>query len=119
MSPGRYIHNASSVTVVCLRMSSKTKHSPDCTEESGDTKKGQRKMGLRKRIKLEMKAMSEAAVEAASSAVVERLLKAPELATSGGGAVSVYLSMPGEVDTAAVVSELFKRRKKVYIPKVL
>lgn len=112
------------MTVVCLRMSSKTKYSPDCTAaagESGDTNGHyERKMALRKRTKSEMKAMSEPAVEAASSAVVERLLKAPELATSGGGAVSVYLSMPGEVDTAAaVVSELFKRGKKVYTPKVL
>lgn len=79
-----------------------------------------RKTNLRKRIKSELKAMSASAVDAASIAVAERLLASPQLAKSdnGGGAVSVYLSMPGELGTTAIVSELFKRGKKVYIPKV-
>lgn len=63
--------------------------------------------------------MSKPAVDTASAAVAERLLEAPELAAGGsGGAVSVYLSMPGELGTEAVVRELFKRGKKIYIPKV-
>lgn len=81
----------------------------------------EKKMALRKSIKAELKAMSEAAVDAASTAVAERLLATPQLAArsgGGGGGVSVYLSMPGELGTAAVVSELFKRGKKIYIPKV-
>lgn len=80
----------------------------------------EQKKTLRKCMKLELKAMSKSAVDTSSAAVAERLLEAPELAEggSGGGAVSIYLSMPGELDTAAVVSELFKRGKKIYIPKV-
>lgn len=84
----------------------------------------ERKKTLRKRVKSELKAMSEAAVDAASAAVAERLLACPQLqqgstaVEGGGGAVSVYLSMPGELGTADIVSGLFKRGKKVYIPKV-
>lgn len=71
--------------------------------------------------------MSQSAVDAASSAVATRLLASTQLAEegtgggsgdSGGGAVSIYLAMPGELHTQAIVSELFKRGKKVYIPKV-
>lgn len=68
--------------------------------------------------------MGASAVEAASAAVAERLLASPQLAETskgsggGGGAVSIYLSMPGELGTSAIVSELFRRGKKLYIPKV-
>ena len=80
----------------------------------------ERKMALRKRIKLELRAMSQSAVDAASSAVAARLLASSQLAegTGDGGAVSIYLAMPGELHTQAIVNELFKRGKKVYIPKV-
>eukprot|EP00904_Undaria_pinnatifida_P001311 jgi/Undpi1/11180/HiC_scaffold_30.g13478.m1 len=87
----------------------------------------ERKMAFRKQIKLQLKAMSQSAVDTASSAVAARLLASSQLAedtsssggSSGGGAVSIYLAMPGELNTQAIVSELFKRGKKVYIPKVL
>lgn len=76
-------------------------------------------MALRKRIKLELKAMSKSAVDTASSAVAARLLASSQLREgSGGDAVSIYLAMPGELHTQAIISELFKRGKKVYIPKV-
>lgn len=77
-------------------------------------------MALRTRIKAELKVMDKPAVEAASGAVAGRLLKMPQLAqgVGEGGAVSVYLSMPGELGTSAIISELFKRSKKIYIPKV-
>ena len=86
----------------------------------------ERKMAFRKQIKLQLKAMSQSAVDTASSAVAARLLASSQLAedtsssggSSGGGAVSIYLAMPGELNTQAIVSELFKRGKKVYIPKV-
>lgn len=92
-------------------------------EKSGDVGSDQGfrelKKALRKRIKLELQAMSKPAVDTASAAVAERLLEAPELAAGGsGGAVSAYLSMPGELGTEAIVRELFKRGKKIYIPKV-
>lgn len=83
-----------------------------------------KKKALRKRMKSELKAMSEEAVSAASAAVAERLLAFPQLLQQQdkdkeqSGAVSVYMSMPGELDTTAIVSELFKRGRKVYIPKV-
>lgn len=80
----------------------------------------ERKMTLRKYIKAELKVMDTPAVEAASGAVAGHLLKMPQLAqgVGEGGAVSVYLSMPGELGTSAIISELFKRGKKIYIPKV-
>lgn len=80
----------------------------------------EQKKAIRKRIKSELKALSEGAVDAASAAVAERLLACPQLQQGniGEGAVSVYLSMPGELGTAAIVSGLFKLGKKVYIPKV-
>eukprot|EP00752_Nemacystus_decipiens_P016437 g14693.t1 len=82
---------------------------------------GEQKKILRKRIKSELKTMSEAGVDAASARVAERLLAFPQLqqGSGTGRVVSVYLSMPGELGTAAIVSGLFKREKKVYIPKVL
>ena len=80
----------------------------------------ERKMVLRKHIKAKLKGMNESSIEDASRAVAERLLKMPQLAESvgGGGAISVYLSMPGELGTSTVLRELFKRGKKIYIPKV-
>lgn len=83
----------------------------------------EKKKALRKRIKSELKQMSDEAVGAASAAVAEKLLAFPQLqqlegGDGGGGAVSVYLSMPKEISTSAIVSGLFKRGKKVYIPKV-
>lgn len=90
---------------------------------SGDQDLGglrEQKKAMRKSIKSELKAISEEAAGAASAAVAERLLAFPELEkkSSGGGGASVYLSMPGELGTAAVVSGLFKLGWKVYIPKV-
>ncbi|CAM9647194.1 unnamed protein product, partial [Hapterophycus canaliculatus] len=103
----------------------------DVSETSGgdsrleqDVDLSRQKKSLRKRMKAALKAMSDTTVDAASAAVAERLLACPELQREncdGGreGAVSVYLSMPGELGTADIVNELFKRGKKVYIPKVL
>eukprot|EP00903_Cladosiphon_okamuranus_P009310 g8882.t1 len=81
----------------------------------------EQKKAMRKRIKSELKAMSEGAVDTASAAVAERLLACPQFrkGSTGEGAVSVYLSMPGELGTAAIVGGLFKLGKKVYIPKVM
>lgn len=80
----------------------------------------EQKKTMRKRIKSELLAMSETAVKVASAAVAERVLACPQLQQGSGveGAVSVYLSMPGELGTAGIVSGLFERGKKVYIPKV-
>lgn len=81
----------------------------------------ERKASMRKRIKVALKSMDKSAVHAGSAAVVERLLATPQLAEPGAqcSGVSVYLSMPGELATKALVIELFKRGKKVYIPKVM
>ncbi|CAM9582451.1 unnamed protein product [Scytosiphon promiscuus] len=97
--------------------------SGDGPREQEDDLPGQKK-ALRKRMKAALKEMDDATVDAASAAVAPRLLACPQLQqeiVEGGceGAVSVYLSMPGELGTADMVSELFKRGKKVYIPKVL
>lgn len=89
----------------------------------GDQDRGgprEQKKAMRKRIKSELKAISEEAAGAAAAAVAERLLAFPQLEkkSGGGGGASVYLSMPGELGTAAVVGGLFKLGWKVYIPKV-
>lgn len=99
---------------------------PEASAGVGTGGKGEgvrdQKKALRKRIKSELKQMSDEAVGVASAAVAERLLALPQLQQQeggdGGGAVSVYLSMPKELGTSAIVSGLFKRGKKVYIPKV-
>lgn len=97
----------------------------DNSSSSGAQKEELReqKKTMRKRIKSELKTMGEAAVDSASAAVSERLLACPQLQQGSNGddrrgGVSVYLSMPGELGTAAIISGLFKRGKKVYIPKV-
>ncbi|CAM9734204.1 unnamed protein product [Ectocarpus sp. 8 AP-2014] len=100
---------------------------PEASSGVGGGGKGEdvreQKKALRKRIKSELKQMSDEAVGVASAAVAERLLSFPQLQQQecgdAGGAVSVYLSMPKELGTSAIVSGLFKRGKKVYIPKVL
>lgn len=78
-----------------------------------------RKAAMRKIMKAELKSMAPSKVDAGTAAVAERLLALPLLQKSSKTrAVSVYLSMPGELGTAALVSTLFQRAKKVYIPKV-
>lgn len=97
---------------------------PTIAEDGRGVGYRERKAAMRKSIKSALKLMTEDEVDAGSAAVVERLLATPQLKDgvpgAGGGAsgVSVYLSMPGELATKALVSELFRRGKKVYIPKV-
>lgn len=127
-SPGAtrpYSHSPRQTTRYVRNMSSSVDEGPGTSGTTGAQKEEPReqKKIMRKRIKSELKAMSEAAVDAASASVAERLLVCPQLqqrstGEGGGGGVSVYLSMPGELGTAAIVSGLFKRGKKVYIPKV-
>lgn len=74
------------------------------------------KASIRKRIEGMLKLTDKSRIDAGSAAVAERLLATPQL--DEARVVSVYLSMPQEMGTAAVVSDLFKRGKKVYIPKV-
>lgn len=108
------------------RQDTRTAAEAPSTENDGGDIKGEdireRKSVLRKRIKVKLKTMSKAAVDAASNAVADKVLGSKQLAESAGGsptgAISVYLSMPGELGTSAIISELFKRGKKVYIPKV-
>lgn len=97
---------------------------PTVAEEKREVGYRERKAAMRKSIKAALKLMREDEVGAGSAAVVGRLLATSQLQegvpAAGGGAsgVSVYLSMPGELATKALVSELFRRGKKVYIPKV-
>ena len=132
VSPGAtrsYSHFPRQTTRSVRNMSTSLDEGPGTSGgTSGAQKEGlrEKKKTMRKRIKSDLKAMSEAAVDAGSAAVAERLLACPQLqerssgegVEGGGGAVSVYLSMPGELGTAAIVSGLFKLGKKVYIPKV-
>ena len=124
--PGHHLSQASCCSSIIRRMSAP---SHDSTSPSGAAAaagdRGQagglreQKKSMRKRIKSELKAIDEEAAGAASAAVAERLLACPQLQTQGGGgAVSVYLSMPAELGTSAIVSGLFKLGWKVYIPKV-
>lgn len=93
---------------------------PSTAHAIGDEGYRERKASMRQRIKAALKGMDKYAVDAGSATVVERLLVTPQLAepSAQNSGVSVYLSMPGELATEALVVELFKRGKKVYIPKV-
>lgn len=76
----------------------------------------QQKVAMRKRIEGVLKSMEKTRIGEASAAITERLLATPEM--KAADVVSIFLSMPREVGTSGILSELFSSHKKVYIPKV-
>ncbi|CAM9981892.1 unnamed protein product [Discosporangium mesarthrocarpum] len=74
------------------------------------------KASLRKRIKGVLRAMSDQVVVSSSEALAQRVVDTPQFQDSK--IVSIYLSMPKEVQTRDILRELFRRGKKVYIPKL-
>eukprot|EP01038_Epipyxis_sp_PR26KG_P011491 gene11491-15390_t len=56
-------------------------------------------------------------IETQSSLVLNKLIQLQPLLYAGG--VSIYLSMPSEVNTNPIVNHLFETNKKVIIPKIV
>ena len=75
------------------------------------------KSAFRTEIKRALKSLSAESVDAQSAAVHLRLLDLPHYQSCK--AVSIYLSMNGEVATTTTVEQCFRDSKKVFIPKIL
>ncbi|EFR04573.1 5-formyltetrahydrofolate cyclo-ligase [Nannizzia gypsea CBS 118893] len=75
------------------------------------------KKEMRRRIKKILAGVSADSVASQSSLATERLLALPEY--QAARRVSVYLSMPaGEMMTAAIVRDAFRRGKQVFVPYI-
>eukprot|EP00754_Rhynchopus_humris_P001581 Rhum_TRINITY_DN10917_c0_g1::Rhum_TRINITY_DN10917_c0_g1_i1::g.41235::m.41235/K01934/MTHFS; 5-formyltetrahydrofolate cyclo-ligase len=72
------------------------------------------KNALRKEVKAMLRKMSPEAVQRESEAVWERLMGLSEMKACKG--VSVYLHMKNEVMTCGLLTLLFARGKRVYVP---
>ncbi|CAM9836659.1 unnamed protein product, partial [Choristocarpus tenellus] len=75
------------------------------------------KAAIRKRVKGVLKAMGKDEVVSSSAALTQRLVGISQFRDSS--VVSIYLSMPKEVQTQDILRELFLQGKKVYIPKIV
>ena len=77
----------------------------------------QRKKLLRKEIASRIRALSPEARAAASDAIAAQVLALPEYREANS--VFLYLSMPTEPDTGALVKAALKEGKRVYVPKCI
>jgi 5-formyltetrahydrofolate cyclo-ligase len=75
------------------------------------------KAALRAVIKQRLAGLSAAAIMSSSNAVLQQLNSCKPFQTARS--VSVYLSMAKEVQTRPILSALFARQCRVYIPKVV
>lgn len=72
---------------------------------------------IRAEVKVRVKALPPATIDAASDLLMERLNSNKFYQESG--AISCYLSMKQEVATASIIKECFAAKKRVFIPKVM
>lgn len=75
------------------------------------------KKALRKAAKAKLSALTPEMKSVGSAAVTASLCARPEFAAASS--VAVYLSMPDEVDTAAIISEIFKSGKRCFVPRLV
>jgi 5-formyltetrahydrofolate cyclo-ligase len=76
-----------------------------------------RKQELRSLVQHRLEAMSDEEITLKSSMLTARLLQLPLLQECRG--VSVYVSMPKEVQTRAILERLFDAGKRVFVPKIV
>ena len=72
---------------------------------------------LRREVQAVLKSLTDAEVAADSSAVWARCLELPHVAQCSGA--SVYLDMACEVRTGGLITELFARGKRVFVPCIV
>ncbi len=72
----------------------------------------QEKQAIRDRMKALRLGLSAVEAERAGRAVAQRVLASP----AAGGVVSVYASLPGELDTAPILAALWERGATVALP---
>lgn len=72
---------------------------------------------LRRQIAAALRGMDPAEIAAQSLRLAERVSALPEFMAAK--AVSVYLHMPREAQTAPILAAAFGAQKKVYVPKIL
>mmetsp|Transcript_12755 Transcript_12755/g.22728 ORF Transcript_12755/g.22728 Transcript_12755/m.22728 type:complete len:220 (-) Transcript_12755:137-796(-) len=77
----------------------------------------QAKRALRKTIEAKLKQLSQDVVMESSVKIASKLLQRPEV--SRATCVSIYLAMPQEANTNALVEGLFKEKKRLFVPKVV
>ena len=72
------------------------------------------KKALRKAAKAKLSQLTTEMKSTKSSVVAASLCARPEFVAASN--VAVYLSMSDEVDTAAIISEIFKSGKRCFVP---
>ncbi|KAF9517329.1 hypothetical protein BS47DRAFT_1433530 [Hydnum rufescens UP504] len=73
------------------------------------------KKALRSSILAARKLIPSASVNSQSEHITRSVLQCPEFKESES--ISCYLSMPGEVDTSAIVDEILRQGKKLFVPR--
>jgi len=73
------------------------------------------KASLRKEMKVVLKGLSKEARAEQSHNLMKKLLAVP--AYKDAKSVCLYLSLPTEVDTEALVHDLLQKKKKCYVPR--
>ena len=72
------------------------------------------KRALRKELKMRLSALKDDIKQQQSTKVTEKLLKLNEYKQSHR--ISVYLSMPSELNTLGILQDIFKRKKECFMP---
>lgn len=74
------------------------------------------KRELRARVRAALRALPAADLQVQSASLVARLVASPHYAAARS--VALYASMPGELDTAALLVRALRDRKRVFLPRV-
>ena len=75
------------------------------------------KAALRSKVKIALKAIKCSEKSAQSVEVTKQVLTHPYYQSSKG--ISVFISMPDEIDTSVIIQNIFTSGKHCYIPRLI